>query len=126
MTIFDYMPTTTEPDFHDMTEAEMVDYVGKVLGVTFVRNDRLNQWEYLVNKKRKFKLELEYGHYRTIDHRDGTLYVGVGYSYTYGGGVCPCDSLESAINYLKMHMERALNGYYEPKPSEEYYTEDDE
>lgn len=124
MSIFDFLPQQAEhPDFHNMTEAEMVDYVGKVLGVKFKRNDFLNHYEYMVNKKRKFRLELEYGHYWTEDHRNGALYVGVGYNYTHGGGGCPCDSLESAINYLRMHMERALNGYYEPTPSQ---MEDDE
>ena len=44
MSIFDYMPQEeTHPDFHNMTEAEMVDYVGKVLGVKFKRNDFLKR-----------------------------------------------------------------------------------
>ena len=127
MSIFDFLPQQAEhPDFHNMTEAEMVSYVGKVLGVTFQYNNHLEYWECFVSKKRKFKLELCFSHYChnwKKDEANGELFISVGYNYTHGGGGSPCDSFEEAIDYFKRTLERQRNGFYEPAPSQ---MEDDE
>lgn len=110
MTIFDFLePEPT--DFHQMTEEEMVEYIGNQLGLKFKHNDFLNQWECYVTKKIKF--ELEYSTYWTNEKNNGQRFISAGFQLTTGsylGGRRPCDSLEEALDFFKYQLGRIKRG----------------
>lgn len=123
MTLWEYLtPTQPDADFHNMTEAEMVDYVGKAIGLTFTYNDFFERYEVKVKGiKKRFVLDIHYDHYSTSwksDDANGGLFISVGYDYSHGGGGSPCDSLEEAIDYFKRTIERIKGGFYEGQISE--------
>lgn len=103
LTIFDYMePERPKVDFHDMTEQEMVEYIGKELGLIFHHNDYLRQWE--VNYKRHV-ISLYYSTY--FENKELFISAGVDKKYgNYYGQGRPCDSLEETINFLKGAVEK--------------------
>ena len=95
------------PDFHTMTEAEIVQYIGNALGLSFRYDDFLEQWE---AKKGKAIFTVNLHRYLSSWHKgdeeNGELFISCGYSVgTYGWGR-PCDSMEEAITKFKEVMNR--------------------
>lgn len=102
MTIWEFLekPRSLE----DMTEKEMVDYIGKQLGKVFIYNDYLEHWE--VKLRKNYKLDLSFSTYDTSDDNNGKRFISAGWGNHMGGGGRPCDSLEEAIKYLKDAIEK--------------------
>ena len=124
MSIFDFLPQQTEhPDFHNMTEVEMVDYVGKVIGVNFTYDDFFEQYRATIKGvKKKVVLDIDYDHYANSwmhDRADGKLFISVGYNYSHGGGGGPCDSIKEAIDYFNTTIKRIKDGFYEMQSMED-------
>lgn len=110
MSIFDFLEPE-QADFHKMTLADIADYIGEQLGVMFIYNNHLGQYECNIGKK--YILSLELSTYWTNDHRNGEKFISAGHQLfkgSYTGGGCPCDSLEEAVEYLRKQLTRFKNG----------------
>jgi hypothetical protein len=109
LTIFDYMdPEKPKTDFCDMSEKEMVEYIGNETGMIFHHNDFLRQWE--ANYKRCV-ISLFYSTYYGSSKR----FISAGVDKKYGdfhGTVRPCDSLEEAINHIKGNIRSIDEGTF--------------
>ena len=108
-TIFDYAePEKPKIDFYDMTEQEMVEYIGNEIGMIFHHNDYLRQWE--VSYKRHV-ISLYYSTYYGSSKR----FISAGVDKKYGdfhGTGRPCDSLEEAINHIKGNIRSIDEGTF--------------
>ena len=110
MTIWEFLQPTKEKSLEEMTEKEMVEYIGKKIGKVFIYNDYLSQWE--VKLRKNYKLDLSFSNYCmnwNSDKGDGKRFISCGYGNHKGGGGRPCDSLEEAIKYFEDAIRRINN-----------------
>ena len=105
LSIFDFMQPV-EKDLEDMTEIEMVNYIGSKLGIEFYYNDFMERYE--SKQPKNYILDLRYDNYCTTwgsDEGNGARFISAGWGNHTGGGGRSCDSLEEAITYLRKAMD---------------------
>ena len=100
LTIFDWMPVDY-PDIEDVTEAELAQIIGDAIGVRFVYKDFFGNWQ---AKRGKMNLDFEISNYQLADNHN--RFIGCGYSIGTSGGGAPRDSVEDAIKWFKMILDR--------------------
>lgn len=88
------------PDFRTMAEEEIVQYIGNVVGLRFVYNSYLEQWE---AKRGKGTFSIHLSHYKGMNNND--LFISCGYHNSTSGWGCPCDSMEEAIKRIRKVMD---------------------
>lgn len=99
-------------NIEQMTLAEVAEKVGNALGITFTKTPPASSiyaefGETYETKTKGYKLEISKDRYQTMDDRDGSAFIGVGYSGAKGsGGGAPCDTVDEAI----MYFEKILKG----------------
>ena len=99
-------------DIDQMTLADVAEKVGNALGITFTKTPPASSkyaefGEIYAAKAKGYKLEINIDRYQTMDDRDGSAFIGVGYSGAQGaGGGAPCDTVNEAILYF----EKLLKG----------------
>lgn len=100
MTIFDLMPLDY-PSIEDVTEEELAQIIGDALGVRFVYMEFFDNWQ---AKTKKMRLDFEISNYQLADNHN--KFIGCGYTLGTSGGGAPRDSVEDAIKWFKMILER--------------------
>lgn len=93
-------------DINILSEQEAVERIGEALGLKFVYSSFFEEW---IAKVGKLQLTAHYSHYATDDENvDGALFLGVGWDNKKdnSGGGAPCDTLNDAIDKLKIVIER--------------------
>ena len=99
-------------DIEQMTLAEVAEKVGNALGITFTKTPPASGkyadfGETYEAKAKGYTLEISIDRYQTMDDRDGSAFIGAGYSGKHGaGGGAPCDTVNDAI----MYFEKILKG----------------
>lgn len=99
-------------DIEQMTLAEVAEKVGNALGITFTKTPPASIKyaefsEAYEAKANGYTLEISIDKYQTMDDRDGSAFIGAGYSGKHGaGGGAPCDTVNEAILYFKKIIER--------------------
>lgn len=99
-------------DIEQMTLAEVAEKVGNALGITFTKTPPASIkyaefGETYEAKAKGYKFEISIDRYQTMDDRDGSVFIGAGYSGKHGaGGGAPCDTVNEAILYF----EKLLKG----------------
>lgn len=121
MSIFDLVEDKPKPysydcwpfeDIEQMTLADVAEKVGNALGITFTKTPPASSkyaefGETYEAKAKGYKLEISIDRYDTMDDRDGSAFIGAGYSGKHGaGGGAPCDTVNEAI----MYFEKLLKG----------------
>ena len=111
MSIFDLVEDPFE-DIEQMTLADVAEKVGDALGITFTKTPPTSIkyaefGETYEAKANGYTLEISIDEYQTMDDRDGSAFIGAGYSGKHGaGGGAPCDTVNEAILYF----EKLLKG----------------
>ena len=109
MTIFDFLPAPSDLD--ELPEEEMVRIVGERTGLKFqLLNlkphnqyfDDLYQYEAKIGKA---KITIHYSRYFPELYH-GKRFISVSYMHGTGGAGAPCDTLDEAVEMLKMYIER--------------------
>lgn len=103
MTIFDFVKVE-DPDFHDMTEEEVVDYIGQRIGLEFKKYDLGRFIEYRSVYKNS-TIDIHISHY-TCHDREGEAFIACSFwnkKQMSGAGI-PADSIEEAIAFFKKRM----------------------
>ena len=105
ISIFDIIESEEEldeiglPDFHYLTEEQIVNIVADAIGIPFKRIDFGYQAHY-----NNSVLDVHLSHY-TCDDQEGEPFISCDFynkKKHYGAGV-PCDSLEDAIAFFKKY-----------------------
>ena len=82
---------------------EVVEIIGKELGLSFRWNDYLEEYEAKI--KGGIKASISFSRYDTGDHRDGRRFISCGVDMTTGGVGCGEDSIEEAVIFLRKGIE---------------------
>ena len=101
------------PVFPDSDFSEIVEYINEELGIEFKKADGLekvseddpepdNYYEY---KKKGLRLELGKGKFFPEIY-GGAYYISVGWDKTNEGGSSPVDTIEEAINYFRLVLNK--------------------
>ena len=102
VSIFDIMEVEF-PDFRTLEEAEVVDIIGRSIGVSFDKVDLGRFIEYRAEYKNSV-IDVHVSHYTCYD-REGESFISCSFwnkKQMSGAGV-PCDSLDEAIEFFKKY-----------------------
>lgn len=106
MSIFDLLPPDQRA-LEDLTEKEMVEYVGNAVGIPFEYKDSLFGWQYT---KGKVTFDIRFGKF-SDDKKKRFIHAGwTDRRNGYGGCGVPCRSLEEAIDFFKKKVQDVQNG----------------
>lgn len=111
MSIFDIVEDKPK-DIEQMTLAEVAEKVGDAIGITFTKTPPTSSkyaefGKTYEAKANGYTLEISIDKYQTMDDRDGSAFIGAGYSGKHGaGGGAPCDT----VNEVILYFEKLLKG----------------
>lgn len=110
ITIFEIVEPSTEPDFTQMTLKQIADHISERTGLHFIPDTRFHGEfnEYIAYYTNTLFFTVGISHYMTGDERQGKPFISVGYECkkTRSGGGRPCDSLQEAISFFKIELQK--------------------
>lgn len=110
ITIFEIIEPNTEPDFTQMTLKQIADHISERTGLHFIPDTRFHGEfnEYIAYYTSTLFFTVGISHYMTGDERQGKPFISVEYECkkTRSGGGRPCDSLQEAISFFKIELQK--------------------
>ena len=87
-----------------MSEEDIVERIGNEVGIKFTKYDDFWGWIY---KTKTARIRLGCSRYSFGDER---RFISCSYDYKNGGQSGPCESIEQAVNTVRMYLERMKDG----------------
>lgn len=110
ITIFEIIEPNAEPDFTQMTLKQIADHIGERTGLHFIPDTRFHGEfnEYIAYYTNTLFFTVGLDNYMTGDERHGKPFISVEYECkeTHSGGGSPCDSLQEAISFFKIKLQK--------------------
>ena len=102
MDLFEIIPHKY-PDFRDMSEEEIVDYIATAIGVDFKKGS----YDRYIGKMKDLELSVKMSHY-TYKEREGQLFIScdVWNRKDMAGCGVGCDSIQQAIELFRVYIRR--------------------
>lgn len=107
ISIFDILPPEENYDIQNMTTEDMARVVGNAIGYQFKPSGWEDKYEV---KIKKLTLSIHKSYYLCDDRKEGSPFIGCGWSENTSGGGSPIDSVEDAIKYFKRVLEMSRKG----------------
>lgn len=110
ITIFEIIEPNAEPDFTQMTLKQIAEHIGERTGLHFIPDTRFHGEfnEYIAYYTNTLFFTVRLDNYMTGDERQGKPFISVEYECkkTHSGGGSPCDSLQEAISFFKIMLQK--------------------